>query len=116
MPGPRPGDTAAAQVVRAEVARVVARRHGRHQTISDADRFETDLALTSLDLVEVVTAIEAALNVDPGHRLTSARDVRTVADLVTSFLALPAPLSDGHPDDVLLRASRARGEARRRAG
>lgn len=53
--------------------------------VLDPDGLVTDLALSSLDLAEVVATLEFQLRLDPFSSKVSIASIRTVADLKSAY-------------------------------
>lgn len=104
------------QTIRDEIADRLARRHGSRPTVSPDQTLEA-LGIDSLDLHELVDALETRVHLNPFERTLSVNDVRTVDDLYRAYrtAAGDGSMADAGSDDPVL-ASRRRAEARRRSG
>lgn len=94
--------------VRAEIHRVLDMQGNPIERVSAADSLSDTLGLTSIDLVELIVALNARLRVDP-FRERAFTELRTVGDLFRAYGTSPA----GRDPDAELVASRRRAEARR---
>jgi acyl carrier protein len=95
--------------VRTELARRLSRRAPCDPASLRDDLPLADLGLGSLDLLELVDALEDVLGAAPFEGQRALTDVRTVGDLCAAY----RPAASTGPDD-LLEDSRRRAEARRR--
>ena len=104
-----------AAIVHDQIRRLLIDRFGEAKPFSGEDRLNGTLGLKSLDLAELIVALEETLGADPFAKLVPITEVRTVDDLVRAYQAALVP---GHtqPDAFSdeLSAARSRG-ARRRA-
>lgn len=103
-------DPAISRVVREEVRRVLEDRDLPPGEILAEDRLSADLGLTSLDLAQLVAALEIALDADPFQELVAVTSVRTVGDLERAYATFFA--GQGPQDDELAGVRRI-AEARR---
>jgi acyl carrier protein len=99
------------RAVRAEIYRVLQTQGKGIERVSLADSLSEALGLSSLDLLELVVALNERLGADPFHE-RAVTEVRTVADLVDAYVG---GRGDGDSDEVLA-ASRRRAAARRWGG
>jgi acyl carrier protein len=96
------------RAVRAEIARLLEQQGKPAEAVSPADSLSDTLALTSLDVVELIVALTARLGVDP-FKQRAFTEVQTVGDLVRAY----ARPSAADASDAELALSRRRAEARR---
>lgn len=100
------------QVVRVEIERLL-RQTGRAVTaLADDDRL-ADLGITSLDVVDLVAALNQRLAVDPFRQTLAFTDVQTVEDLCRAYRLGREPAE--RPPAPDLETSRQRALARRAA-
>ncbi len=107
-------DGATDLAVRQELARRLSRRTPDQAPVLTEDAVLADLGLGSLDLFELVDALETALAVNPFEGRLALSDVRTVGDLCAAYRSGTGGASPAHAADDLLERSRRRAEARRR--
>jgi acyl carrier protein len=99
-----------AQVVVAEIRTLLQTTGRRPDALGDDDRLD-DLGISSLDLADLIAALNVKLAVNPFRHSLAFTDVQTVADLCRAYepaIANPMPLGD-------LEATRQRALARRSA-
>jgi acyl carrier protein len=104
------------QTIREEITNRIERRHGNRPSVT-ADQTLQALGIDSLDLHELVDALEPKLRLNPFEHAFSVNDLRTVNDLYRAYrtAAGGGSIADAGSDETLL-ASRRRAEARRRRG
>ena len=93
--------------VRAELASIRARRHADAIEIDEETRL-SELGISSLDLAEAISSLEAVFGVDPFAEtvpITSVTDVRSLCDAYWSCLSPSGGIGDDL--DRELRAIRA---------
>lgn len=78
-----------------------------------AERRLADLGLTSLDLAQLVAALEIALQADPFQELVPITSVRTVGDLSSAYVKFFSGTADTQAQSDALLASQRRAQARR---
>jgi acyl carrier protein len=109
-------DAEIADIVHEQIRRVLVDRFGQAKPFSGQDRLNGTLGLSSLDLAELVVALEDTFGADPFAKLVPITDMRTVDDLVRAYrAALLSEPADPDELDQELTAARRRG-ARRRTG
>jgi acyl carrier protein len=96
------------RAVRAEIRRALEQQGKPAAAVSAGDSLSDTLGLTSLDVVELIVALNARLAVDP-FKQRAFTEIQTVGDLVSAYGLPPAA---GAPDSDLA-ASRRRAETRR---
>jgi acyl carrier protein len=109
-----PTDSDIAAIVHDQIRRLLIDRFGEPKSFTGEDRLNGTLGLKSLDLAELVVALEETLGADPFAKLVPITDVRTVNDLVCAYQAALVP-GCTQPDALRdeLRAARSRGTRRR---
>lgn len=100
--------------VRQELVRRLTRRTPGGAPVLTDDTALADLGLGSLDLFELVDALETALAINPFEGRLALSDVRTVGDLCGAYRSASGGTSSSQAADDLLESSRRRAEARRR--
>ena len=96
------------RAVQAEILRLLEQQGKPGAAVSAGDSLSDMLGLTSLDVVELIVALNARLGIDP-FKQRAFTEIRTVGDLVSAYrVPAAAGLADGE-----LAASRRRAEARR---
>jgi acyl carrier protein len=107
------GTLATRHVVIAEIRKLLETTGRVPDGLGEDDRFD-DLGITSLDLVDIVAALNVKLTVNPFQRSVALTDVRTVADLCRAYQS--ASSDDAHSASLEeLEKSRQRALARRAA-
>jgi acyl carrier protein len=96
------------RAVRAEILRLLEQLGKPVAAVSAGDALSESLGLTSLDVVELITTLNAQLGVDPFMR-RAFTEIQTVGDLARAYALPPA----AGASDAELAVSRRRAEARR---
>jgi acyl carrier protein len=110
MPGNNLTQQEIVEVIREEIAR---QKNGECPALSDDQSLHTDLALTSLDIVELLAGLESRLGAGSFNSSLSFTELRSVGDLFRAYCPDPgAGFDPACRDDSVLQASRRRGEAR----
>jgi acyl carrier protein len=101
------------EAVVAEIRTLLEVTGRRRDAVGEGDRLE-ELGLTSLDLADLVAALNVKLAVNPFRHFVAFTDVRTVADLFGAYLS--AAKGDASPTPLgSLEETRQRALARRAA-
>ena len=108
MPGSAGQRDPIENAVRGEIRRILDAQGTPIERISAGDSLSDALGLTSVDLVELVVALNARLRADP-FRNRAFTELQTVGDLVSAYAANHTE----HAADPELAASRRRAMARR---
>jgi len=95
----------------AEILLLLERQNRPSERVSLTDSLGDTLGLSSLDLLELVVALNERLGVDPFHQ-RAVTELRRVVDLVDAY----AGGTGGGDSDAVLAASRRRAAARRWGG
>ena len=100
--------------VHEHIRAILAERFGEDRAFTGSDRLNETLGLTSLDLAELVVALEDRFGVDPFAKLVPITDVQSVDDLARAYqIGLsPEPVAPVAPD-AGFEAARRRGARRR---
>lgn len=114
MPTDRQALEVIEQTIREEIADRIERRHGNRPIVTAEQTLES-LGIDSLDLHELVDALETKVHLNPFEHALSVNDIRTVTDLYRAYrtAAVDGSMRHAGSDETLL-ASRRRAEARRR--
>ncbi len=107
-------DREIAEAVFDQIRDMLRERDGEARRFSGADRLNESLGLTSLDLAELVVALEDRFGVDPFSKRLPITDMQTPDDLVRAYRTGLHPEATETATDAELEAARRRG-ARRRA-
>ena len=100
-------------VVIAEIRALLETTSRRPKTLDDGDRLD-DLGISSLDLADLVAALNQRLATNPFQQAVAFTDIRTVADLCRAYQ--PASSTDANPPPLgELEETRRRALARRAA-
>lgn len=94
--------------VRAEIHRVLGMQGKRIEHVSFDDSLNDTLGLTSLDLVEIIVALNSRFHVDP-FRQRAFTELRTIGDLCGAYRTAHV----AGDSDAALAISRRRAEGRR---
>jgi acyl carrier protein len=100
-------------VVVAEIHKLLEATGRVRDALGGDDRFD-DLGITSLDLVDLVAALNVKLGTNPFRQSVAFTDVRTIADFCRAYQ--PASTDDVNPTPLgELEETRQRARARRAA-
>jgi acyl carrier protein len=99
-------------VVHATIRAILTERGDEVGGVSDTDKLNATLGLSSLDLALLVVELEAELGVDPFAKRVSITSVRSVGDLVHAYQLAFRPESE-RVDDNAVTAAAARARTRR---
>jgi acyl carrier protein len=100
-------------IVHDQIRRVLIDRFGEARPFSGEDRLNGTLGLSSLDLAELVVALEDTFGADPFAKLVPITDMRTVDDLVRAYEVALSGRAEPDGLDQELTAARNRGARRR---
>ncbi len=103
-----------AEAVFDQIRELLVERDGEARPFSGTDRLNESLGLTSLDLAELVVALEDRFGIDPFAKLVPITDMQTPDDLIRAYRSGLHPEPTAAAADAELEAARRRG-ARRRA-
>ena len=109
----RPSSATSDAVVRAEIQHRLSRVAPGASVVLTDDMALNDLGIGSLDLLEIIDALETSLAANPFEGRLAPSDIRTVGDLSAAYRPTGGA-SPGDGVDDLLASSRNRAEARRR--
>jgi len=110
----RPSAATSDAVVRAEILRRLSRVAPVADDVLTDDMALSDLGIGSLDLLEIIDALETSLAANPFEGRLAPSDIRTVGDLYAAYRPATDGASPGDAIDDLLASSRKRAAARRR--
>ena len=110
----RPSSATSDAVVRAEIQHRLSRVAPGTPVVLTDDMALNDLGIGSLDLLEIIDALETSLAENPFEGRLAPSDIRTVGDLYAAYRPATGGASPGDGVDDLLASSRKRAEARRR--
>ena len=102
------------QAVYQEIHRLLSERDKRFLNIAEECHLQADLGFTSVELVKLISALDANLHVDLFAQNISIADIGTVGDLTQAYQKslFGLHISSTNTDEMLL-ASRRRAQARR---
>jgi len=102
------------QAVHQEIHRLLSERDKRFLNIAEECHLQADLGFTSVELVKLISALDANLRVDLFAQNVSIADLGTVGDLSQAYQKslFGLYISSTNTDEMLL-ASRRRAQARR---
>jgi acyl carrier protein len=110
----RPSTATSDAIVRAEILRRLSRVAPDAAVVLTDDMALNDLGIGSLDLLEIIDALETSLAANPFEGRLAPSDIRTVGDLYAAYRSTTDGVAPGDAVDDLLASSRRRAEARRR--
>ena len=101
-------------LVREELARRLSRIGAASPAAVSDEAVLAEIGIGSLDLLELVDALETATGSNPFEGRLALSDVRSVGDLCAAYRPAPENFAPDAAGDALLELSRKRAEARRR--
>jgi acyl carrier protein len=110
----RPSTLTSDVAVREEILRRLSRVTPGTAVVLTDDMALNELGIGSLDLLEIIDALETSLASNPFEGRLSPSDIRTVGDLYAAYRPPVDGARSGNVLDELLTSSRKRAEARRR--
>lgn len=110
----RPSAGTSDAVVREEILRRLSRVAPGAAVVLTDDMALNELGIMSLDLLEIIDALETSLASNPFESRLAPSDIRTVGDLYAAYRPPIDGASPGNVADDLLAAGRKRADARRR--
>jgi acyl carrier protein len=102
------------QTVQQEIHRLLGQRDRIVPDIAEECHLQADLGFTSVELVRLISALDANLQIDLLAQHIFITDLRTVGDLIQAYQkSLSGLRSPSTSADELLLATRRRAQARR---
>jgi acyl carrier protein len=102
------------QAVHEQIQRLLRERDTNVPNIAGESHLQADLGFTSVELVKLISALDANLYVDLLAQNISIADLRSVGDLIQAYQkSLSSLRSSPTNADELLLATRRRAQARR---
>ena len=103
------------QVIHASVLQIAQQKSVDIAEVSNEQKLNADLGLSSLDLAQLVAVLELRLSADPFAKLVPITSIRTVGDLCDAYRKYFANDGQDEQETPSFSRSQARARLRRRS-